>query len=654
MISAPLGERVACAAQLALAAALLLASACATKPTENPAPVTLPCNVIGSSCLLPWPSSVFASESPSSLTGLSIGFPADGDFAGLHEVMEGEVLDGFSPIGAITTWLPEGASSANLPETVEESTSAESPIQLVNADATSPSYGQRHPFFAEVVDTEESEGQLLVLTPLAAMTAGSRYAVVITQELRSPSGHLLQASSTQRALLGLEDLPSSNSDLGALRSYYEDLQYLVSEPLGIPLEAVVQLWDFPIRSDEALTVDMRSMSAWTEAWLLDHPPQPSWAEVTQPVEGFTRYNLEFEVPLWRNHRFDPLPRAEDGSPEPVGTTMLGGYLLVPTSATPEHPARPVLFGHGLGAHADLMITSLLSMNWAAGPFAVLAFDWDLHGSRGDGVDDIVALTGDLNWAGFVGAVLQSSMDARVATEMLLSLGELPENGGQVVSGESIFYVGQSLGSIVGTLALSANDVLEAAVLNVGGGGISNILRHGEVVDLLGMRDAINARVSAAPPTDFPSDLGYDVALVVGQVGLDYADPISFASHVRADRFPGADQGQPAVLLQESIGDGIIPNITTEALARTLGLPLIQPAQSALSDFETVNAPTCGASKDGLAQFYFSDIRFQAHLALEQDMVQDQAMLWLQSFADEDPSNDGNIAFPSVSNDGTCP
>ncbi len=38
---------------------LALLAACSPRPTDNPAPVTLDCNVVGSTCLLPWPSSVF-------------------------------------------------------------------------------------------------------------------------------------------------------------------------------------------------------------------------------------------------------------------------------------------------------------------------------------------------------------------------------------------------------------------------------------------------------------------------------------------------------------------------------------------------------------------------------------------------------------------
>ena len=42
----------------------------------------------------------------------------------------------------------------------------------------------------------------------------------------------------------------------------------------------------------------------------------------------------------------------------------------------------------------------LTLNLERAPFAVAAFDWELHGSRGEGLDDIVDLAGDLNFGGF--------------------------------------------------------------------------------------------------------------------------------------------------------------------------------------------------------------------------------------------------------------
>jgi len=166
-----------------------------------------------------------------------------------------------------------------------------------------------------------------------------------------------------------------------------------------------------------------------------------------------------------------------------------------------------------------------------------------------------------------------------------------------------------------------------------------------------MRVAIEARVQQDPPADFPAALGYDVLLIAGQVGLDRGDPMSFASHVLTDRLaPGSG---PEVLLQESTGDGIIPNITTEALARALELPLVEPAQLGAPGLDRTPTPTCGAPASGLSQFLISDMPFQAHLALESQNVQAQVMTWFQSFVDEDPGNDGNIAFVSLGAEIDC-
>ena len=624
-------------------ALLALSTACAPRPDSNPPPVHLDCNVIGQTCLLPWPSSVFAVADATAASGVRLDPSDQASFAGLKDALFADPPDGFSAIGSIATFLPAGGSVDDLPSEYLASVREDSPVVLVDADATSETYGRRMPFQAQLVDAADGSG-LLVLTPLEPFAPKGRYAVVITDGLRDGSGEPLEPTETMSGLLGQGPV---DDGLEELADYYGDLVRLARVELDIPPARIVQMWDFHVRSDEELVDDLVSMAGQAETWMEENPPVPQVAFEERAV-GHDRFSFFFDVPLWHADRFDPLNRDGDGRPAPVGELQITGYMLVPDSATEQTPATPLLFGHGLGVHSEQMMPTIGGFDLDAGPFAIVAFDWDLHGDRGQALDDIVDIAGSLNFDAFSAAMLQSSIDQLVATVALENMPELPDRGRVVVEGP-VFYLGQSMGSLVGVIAASINPRLAGSVFNVAGGGLSNILRLGEVVDRMGMREALEYLVEQSPPDDLPPELGYDVILVVGQVGLDVGDPINYAQHVRSDRLVG--EAHP-VLVQESMYDGVVPNVTTEALARQLELVLIEPAQLGAPGLERAQAPTCGAPAEGLVQFLISDVPFVAHMALEEEEVAGQATDWFASWLDDDPGNDGNISLPGY--DGACP
>jgi len=618
--------------------ALLALAACSPRPTENPDPIPLDCNAVAATCLLPWPSSVFEHVDPSTATGLALVLSETASFAGLKPTLDFEGPDGFSAIGSMAAFVPEGVDPAVLPVDYAASVHENARLAVVDADATSETYGRRLPFHADTVASAEG-GALLVLTPLEPFRPGGRYAVVLSTDVLAPT-------EAMSGLLGLGPMPDGLEDLA---TYYEDLVRLARVEVGFDPDEIGLLWDFHVRSDAQTTADLRDMADFGRQWIAEHPPIPTLSEPYQ-LYSRTTYDLTFTVPLWRADRFDPLHRDADGVPEPVGELEVGGYLMLADNLAAEGPATPILFGHGLGVTAEQMQPTLAGLDLDEGPYVIAAFDFDLHGERGEELDDIVELTGNMNFEGFAAAMLQSAVDVLVATEVMQALTDTPALDGLVTEGP-VLYLGQSMGSLVGVLAVAISDDLTGAVLNVAGGGLSNVLRHGEIVDVIGMRDALEVLVANGPPADFPADLGYDVLLVVGQPGLDRGDPMSFAHHVLRDRF--ADTPAPAVLVQESTGDGIIPNIMTEALARRMELTLIEPIQLGAAGLERASAPTCGSPATGLAQFTYSDIPFQAHLALDSDHVQRQVMTWFGSFTDDDPDNDGNIAFSGFGQVSTC-
>ena len=164
-----------------------------------------------------------------------------------------------------------------------------------------------------------------------------------------------------------------------------------------------------------------------------------------------------------------------------------------------------------------------------------------------------------------------------------------------------------------------------------------------MVETLGVKDAIRDIVATEPPAGLTLDQAVEVVMVMSQIAFDSGDPASMAA-------AGLGPSQPCIL-QESLGDGIVVNPSTELLARTMDLPLATPAVSLVPDLSTIATPTSGAAARALTQFRVSRDGFQAHLALSFRPLQTQAMHFYATFEDADPDNDGDIAYDCA--DAAC-
>ncbi|MGD9584618.1 MAG: hypothetical protein AB7V26_13250, partial [Lysobacterales bacterium] len=147
-----------------------------------------------------------------------------------------------------------------------------------------------------------------------------------------------------------------------------------------------------------------------------------------------------------------------------------------------------------------------------------------------------------------------------------------------LDGSRIFFVGQSLGSIVGLNFVALDPTVNTAVLSVPGGGIARLL-DGSLTFGPRIRAGLAASGVVAGTPTFDSFMG------AAQQAVDSADPINFASVAAA----GGDR----ILLHEVVGiaggtvaggnapDQVIPNSVagaplsgTEPLIRALGLTSI--------------------------------------------------------------------------------
>ncbi len=589
------------------------------RPASNPEPSERACTGQGPVCLLPWPNSAFEAPAADRPTGRRV--EVDAAAAGLEVVwprLYRRSADGASPVGALLTVVEGEIDPATLPaDPAGLDPEVQAAVAVFVADVQADDFGARVPARVEAKASPDGAQTLLLVTPLVALRMGTRHAVVVTSDLKGPGGAALP-DAVALGETGDPELARVTDDLVA-----------VAAAAGFPRSRLKQVWDFTVRSPSDVVADLDSMvetarPASAEALELEpvgRAPGPNGAE---------RFDFTFSSVQWRAGRDAVIERDADGRPTPVGLEPQRAILVLPASATPDNPARPILFGHGLSASAELMYTQLVPLlDLDAGPYALVLVDWDLHGSRGAGLPDILAISGALNATAFAHSLLQSASDERRARAALEVLGGdgpeaariLGERVGAIESTPAT-YLGQSLGSMIGILSHGAGEPPPAAVYNVGGGGLATILRTGEVTQRLGIRESIEATVAAEPVAGLAPALAVDVLLSVSQIALDLGDP---TTHVAARRDLGRSLSHPH-LLQMSIGDGIVPNVCTETLARTLGSTLLTPALRPVPGLAEVEAPAEGGAL--LSQFLTSDMGFQAHIALNVGPVQAQALEFL--------------------------
>lgn len=201
-------------------------------------------------------------------------------------------------------------------------------------------------------------------------------------------------------------------------------------------------------------------------------------------------------------------------------------------------------------------------------------------------------------------ILDQSMLVRVLTSANGQAVLTAAAGAPVaIDASRVFYVGQSLGSIEGTIDLAANPRFSRAALNVGGATIMDVLTTSP--NLGGPFLEVLASIGIVPGTP-----EYLLFLITTKWILDPADPANFAQHLVTSPLPnlladpsgGVLQDPKAVLGQGARCDLTVPNSTNELLYGLIGLAPLEPtapsATPGLQWFMSSSAGTCPASETG--------------------------------------------------------
>ncbi|MCA9795226.1 MAG: hypothetical protein KC910_25630 [Candidatus Eremiobacteraeota bacterium] len=272
-------------------------------------------------------------------------------------------------------------------------------------------------------------------------------------------------------------------------------------------------------------------------------------------------------------------------PSPIGTGTdrpIPFFACLPAGAG---PFPVVIFQHGITRNKnDIFATA---NGYCGQGFAVIAIDLELHGALradmtgpdGTGTNPFINLavlrmTRDnirqsavhLFYVTQAIASGQTNLDATAGPEFVPVPNARP------------FFVGTSMGGIVGTVAMAVENNLVRGVLNVAGGRLVATVLASPT-----FKPQIIAGLAQAGLIENTPD--FFKFLLIAQTVVDDADPINYAPHVLTGDLAG---NTPAsILLQECIGDVVVPNSSTEDLARSFATAPVNPAFSQVAAINPV-------------------------------------------------------------------
>lgn len=533
-------------------------------------------------CALPFPNAIDTRPDPASPTGLRLALqgealPIQATQGALIDPERYNRADGFSPATPILAYFPERIDPESLPLVLDPGSSLSPSSATVLVDMES---GKLVAHFAEVDQTakEDWERQGLMIRPLQRLEGGRRYAVAITRSIRTIDGDIPESPPLFASILdgNIGGDPRAEAQAARMPEILEAL-----ESAGIQRDDLVLAWDFITASDEHITRNLLSMR---EQALPEIGENGIGYEILSEQPDLNddillRIVGTFEAPRFISQPDLSVPEAsfefdDSGLPKWRGDTYSVPFSLIVPRAAAERPLPLMVFGHGLfGSGVDYMRFSEIQSVAQKYGWIIVATDWsglskwELPADGGSGA--AVKAVSDLNNLPFITDRLQQSVIntialTRTARGILADDAKLKAGDGTpyIAKEEPVGYFGISLGGIMGTTFMAYSPDIMRGVTNVAGSTWSLMFQRSSNWNLF------EIIVGSA----YPEALDQQLLLALAQSQFDFTDPINVAPFVVNQPLPDTPKKQ--ILQQMSVLDAQVPNISSEILARTMGLPLL--------------------------------------------------------------------------------
>ena len=636
---------------------LALLVACSADPVAGPdalpgrtpgerAPLTADCDDQDlERCILPFPSSRFTQLDADTETGLRLaiepgsllGAPDDPTFLNTH--------DGFSRITPVMTTFAADLDAGWI-EPVGYPVALDAPVRLYNAQPDHPDYGAQVPVWAEIV--QDAAGTSLVLAhPLYPLAAGADHVVVITDGLVDLAGAPMDRSRDSAVALGLAS-PDGEAE-AELSWYHGPTRELLAE-VGLSADEVVRAWDFTTRSDADLSRRMLHMLDGVRAAEgglgveIDRVQTSNNPDVAVVVEGRVTGVPDY---LTADDRFS---FDETGLPTITGERDAVFRVLVPAwgyDGSLGGAYRVSMYGHGTGGDVH---DNSMDGTFAANGVAKVGIEFGAW--NGTELFDTFARVMAMNQGveQSTGQLVQSLADGYAVYRALHGPlrdalmaetigGEPNPAAGRALDADTPLWTAGSLGGTMGAVIGATWPEVDFAALNVPGGAWSHFIPHSYLYSWV---------MEGVMETNYGGAVNARIALAYSQGGWDDVDGACWGDIAR-------DKGT-VYLMQESVGDPVMPNVGTELLARSLQAAHVGVPITTLPGIEQTG-DLVGAT--GLTQFSVPTTgEYDVHgFAARSTPAGDAAMEQIFLFARAAWAGESEIVVPSgcaaVSTDGSC-
>lgn len=543
-------------------------------------------------CLLPFPDNLFTRPDRSTPTGLRVHLPANampvntnGQRIGVGQY---DRNDGFSPGSAIIVHVPGLDNAQAFARTgavgllnMKQAFAKGQPIVVID-EAT----GRRQLIYSELdANAPTPQDTNLMILPGKELAEGHTY-VVALRHLRDDRGRLLAGPAWFQKLRDGLPLPASER---AQRARYDRI-FVALKRAGIKRADLYEAWNFTVASEKSLTSRLLSIRNDGFAQLGDHNLGDGVVQGNAPAYTITSTTAlssqlravqgTFQVPCYLIRCGSTATTAfhySSGNPDAVPTQIPGNVAaaafecIVPSSASPSHPARISIYGHGLFEDHTLVTAEYLQPLATTYNMIFCGTDWWGLAGADEPFDAGVVANLDL-FPIVVDRLQQGVLNTLYLGRLMRNPEGLASNsafesaGRPVIDTSRLYYYGNSQGGIAGGMATAVAPDWSRAVLGVTGIDFGNLLVQ---------RSTDFASLKAILEKSYPDQSLYPVILDVVQQLWDRGDPDGYAPQMTSHPLP--DTPSHTVLMQIAYGDFQVSMYAAAAEARTIGASAHQPA-----------------------------------------------------------------------------
>lgn len=431
-----------------------------------------------------------------------------------------------------------------------------------------------HPIDVAGLSAGSAGAEVLEIQPHTPLEPRTRYVYVVTTAVRDAGGAPVRIDPDLRAALA-GDVPALagwraalapvlahlDVDYGIAADEIAAIDSFTTQPIADDLLSIVGLFTDgtlapaePTFSDSPIPGLITGIFPEGSADFTRLVGRPTSATLSAVAVGsFASYDFRYG----RQRAFDPAKLSGEVVPS---TNELDFYMTIPKDPAPPEGYPIIIYGHGLTLNGQNVIGAAQALGERSA--IMIGISAVEHGRRGSFLDFFNFDDGLATRENFRQTVADQLQVAR-----MIEAATVPPF--DQVDKRRIHYSGLSLGGIMGAIFMAYDPAVQVGMLSVPGGGLAGIIRSELIGSLLQPKLQAGTGVAADDPF-YPALLHNFIN--IAQWLIDAGDPINTAPHVLGiDRptLPGVPPKR--ILIHEGQRDTVVPNVTTENLARAMGL-----------------------------------------------------------------------------------